>query len=131
MMETIEHEHIQVRAYYLWQHRISDEVPGDAVSDWTEAEKEQKLIDCGPSAATVSFARDILPMFRPIDVRCMTSRGVLLDNYEWMSDPTGDYVNAKSQLAVLTNQSMPPRGPFWSPAQLDLLAKWISDGCPA
>ena len=35
----------------------------------------------------VSFARDILPLFRAIDIAHMKGPGVLLDSYAYMSDP--------------------------------------------
>jgi len=74
----------------------------------------------------VSFAHDILPLFRPIDIAHMKGGGVLLDSYAYMSDPA----HAKSVLDSLTGAPphMPPGGPYWSPEQLDLLQKWIADG---
>jgi hypothetical protein len=40
----------------------------------------------------VSFANDILPLFRSVDIQHMRRRKppVLLDDYAYMSDPTGD-----------------------------------------
>jgi hypothetical protein len=43
----------------------------------------------------VSFARDILPMFRPIDVEHMSKHNILLDDYTYMSDPSSDHGNAQ------------------------------------
>jgi hypothetical protein len=43
----------------------------------------------------VSFARDILPMFRPIDVEHMSKHNILLDDYTYMSDPSSDRGNAQ------------------------------------
>jgi hypothetical protein len=79
--------------------------------------------------ARVSFAADIKPLFREIDVSHMKSFGVDLDDYTYMSDPD----NASNVLATLTpngNQppSMPPGGPYWSAAQLALFAQWQKDG---
>jgi hypothetical protein len=77
-----------------------------------------------PAAGNVSFAKDILPLFRAIDIQHMRPRGVPLD------DPTFMRVSANAQkvLAVLTDQSMPPGGPAWSPEQLALFQKWIDEG---
>jgi hypothetical protein len=76
----------------------------------------------------VSFGKDIEPLFRTIDVDHMKPFGVLLNDYSYMSDATGGHANANAVLKTLTNQSMPPGGPFWQPAQLALFAKWMSDG---
>jgi hypothetical protein len=77
----------------------------------------------------VSFAADIKPLFRAIDISHMKSFGVELDDYTYMSKPA----NANSVLATLSPRngqppSMPPGGPYWTPAQLALFAQWQKDG---
>jgi hypothetical protein len=79
--------------------------------------------------AKVSFAADIKPLFRAVDIAHMNSFGVKLDDYTYMSDPD----NANSVLATLTPSggdppSMPPGGPYWNAAQLALFAQWQKDG---
>jgi hypothetical protein len=76
----------------------------------------------------VSFARDIRPMFRPIDVEHMKRYKVLLDDYAYMSDPSRDHGNAQAVEDTLVKQTMPPGGPFWTAEQLALLKQWRSDG---
>jgi hypothetical protein len=76
----------------------------------------------------VSFSREIQPLFRAIDIDHMKPSGILLDNYAYMSDESGDHAHAKAVFAVLKKQSMPPGGPFWPQSQLDLFAQWMSDG---
>jgi hypothetical protein len=76
----------------------------------------------------VSFAKDIVPLFRPIDIEHMKPAGILLDNYAYMSNAAGGYANATAVLNVLKNRSMPPGGPFWTQDQLDLFANWMSGG---
>jgi hypothetical protein len=83
--------------------------------------------------AFVSFANDIKPLFRAIDVAHMKHGGILLDDYGYMSDPSNDYGHAASVLQSLSPQGdkpphMPPGGPYWTAEQLALLAKWRSDG---
>jgi hypothetical protein len=83
--------------------------------------------------ASVSFARDILPLFRPIDIAHMKPRGVKLDDYAYMSDPANNHQNAEEVQQALSPQdggppAMPPSGPYWSSGQLTLFAKWRSDG---
>ncbi|HEY6273057.1 MAG TPA: hypothetical protein VIX19_13840 [Terriglobales bacterium] len=79
--------------------------------------------------AQVSFAADIKPLFRAIDISHMKSFGVKLDDYPYMSSPD----NANSVLATLTPEndeppSMPPGGPYWTADQLALFAQWQKDG---
>jgi hypothetical protein len=74
----------------------------------------------------VSFATDIKPLFRPIDVAHMQRHGVMLDDFAYMSDPA----NALAVQKTLPGNppSMPPGGPYWTPEQLDIYARWIADG---
>lgn len=77
---------------------------------------------------SVSFAKDIKPLFREIDVTSMEPFGVLLDDYGYMSDSAGNHANAQAVFDSLSEQQMPPGGPYWSKEQLDLFQKWMSDG---
>jgi hypothetical protein len=77
----------------------------------------------------VSFAANIKPLFRTVDVSHMKRFGVELDNYAYMSNPE----NANTVLAALSphdgeQPSMPPGGPYWTDAQLALFAQWQKDG---
>jgi hypothetical protein len=76
----------------------------------------------------VSFARDILPMFRPIDIEHMSKHNILLGDYTYMSDPSRDHGHAQDVEDSLIKQSMPPGGPYWSAQQLSLYKQWGSDG---
>lgn len=76
----------------------------------------------------VSFARDIKPLFRPINVEHMNRYEIFLDDYTYMSDPSRDHGNAQAVEDTLVDQSMPPGGPFWSADQLSLFKQWRSDG---
>ena len=77
----------------------------------------------------VSFARDIGPLFRDVDISHMERHGIKLDDYTFMSDPN----NAQRVLATLSPRdgkppSMPPGGPYWTEAQLGLFVQWQKDG---
>ena len=77
----------------------------------------------------VSFAADVKPLFRAVDVLHMKGFGVELDDYTYMSNPE----NAKSVLATLSPHdgeppSMPPGGPYWTASQLELFEQWQKDG---
>ena len=79
--------------------------------------------------AQISFAADIKPLFRAVDISHMKRFGVELDDYTYMSNPE----NANAVLATLSPHdgeppSMPPSGPYWTSAQLALFAQWQNDG---
>jgi hypothetical protein len=80
----------------------------------------------------VSFANNINPLFRPVDISHMKSHGVNLDDYSYMSVPD----HANKVLETLSPQddgeppSMPPGGPYWTVEQLALFAQWQADGYP-
>jgi hypothetical protein len=48
-----------------------------------------------------SFATDIGPMFRPIDVEHMKRYGVLLDDFAYMSLAESDHGNARAVLETV------------------------------
>jgi hypothetical protein len=94
----------------------------------------------------VSFARDILPLFRAKDIEHMEPLGVPLDDYAYMSDPAGDatfadHANARNVFANVSPTpnppnppdppAMPPGGPYWSAEQLRLYNQWMTDGFQA
>ena len=77
----------------------------------------------------VSFAADIKPLFRAIDISHMEPFGVELDDYSYMSNSD----NANTVLATISQHngeppSMPPGGPYWTAAQLALFVQWQKDG---
>jgi len=99
----------------------------------------------GTPAATVTcqdpnnpptFYQDIVPLFRQMDVECMRNMGVLLVNYDYMSDPAGnsaytDHANANGILDRLSGKNtpqMPLGGPYWSQDNLDLFQQWMVCG---
>jgi hypothetical protein len=83
-----------------------------------------------------SFATDILPLFRAVDISHMKPMGVALDDYSYMADPAGnsdfpDHANGRTVFAYLTGAMtprMPPGGPFWSSGQLQVYQQWMDDG---
>jgi hypothetical protein len=76
---------------------------------------------------SLSFERDIRPLFRDVDVKHMSAMDVFLDDYAYMSDAQ----NAKAVLEYLNGTQqpqMPPGGPFWSEEQLNLFSQWMEQG---
>ena len=78
------------------------------------------------AAAVPGFARDILPLFRPLDVEHMAKGRVLLDQYAYMSVRE----NAERVYDSLATKRMPPpeENATWSPEQVALLRAWIDAG---
>ena len=77
----------------------------------------------------VSFARDIKPLFRTVDISHMKRHNINLDDYTFMSNPD----NANKVLRTLSphdgrSPAMPPGGPYWTQDQLALFAQWQKDG---
>ena len=63
----------------------------------------------------ISFARDIRPLFRDVDISHMERHGIKLDDYTFMSDPD----NANKVFETLSSHegdppAMPPGGPYWT-----------------
>jgi len=79
------------------------------------------------NVSTISFANDIRPLFRPVDIEHMKGMEVLLDDYNYMSDPT----NAQGVYDSLTGKTeprMPPNGPYWGKDKLELFENWMKGG---
>jgi hypothetical protein len=81
---------------------------------------------------TISFATDVLPLFRTADINCMAARGVQLGATNWMCDPAAkfgfpDHGNARRVFSALSRGVMPPNG-AWSPDRLVIYQQWMSDG---
>jgi hypothetical protein len=77
----------------------------------------------------VSFARDIKPLFRAVDISHMKRYKINLDDYAFMSNP--DHANkVLGRLSPHDGHSpaMPPGGPYWTQDQLALFAQWQNDG---
>ena len=59
-----------------------------------------------------SYSKDVKPLFRQRDIDCMNPFGVLLDDFNYMSDPTGDgvfadHANGRHVYARLTGEEHP------------------------
>jgi hypothetical protein len=77
---------------------------------------------------TVSFEKDILPLFTPTDIEHMNDKEIYLSDYAYMSNPD----NATAVLDSVANGSMPPTwgggGGAWPEEKVQLFAKWVEDG---
>lgn len=90
------------------------------------------------SVSCISYARDILPLFKLRDFGCMSDLGVHLDSYAYISAADGDAVfpdhanvrHILSRLQAIGGRRMPPGNP-WTIEQIDLLRNWLETGCKA
>ena len=78
------------------------------------------------ATAAPEFARDILPLFRPIDIEHMAKAGILLDQYAYMSVSE----NAERVYDSIAAKRMPPpdEDALWAAEQVALLRAWIDAG---
>ena len=84
------------------------------------------------NVSKVSFARDIRPLFRSVDIEHMKGMDILLDDYKYMSDATNQHENAHRVYDSLTGKTkprMPLNGPFWAKDKLVLFENWMKGGC--
>jgi hypothetical protein len=90
-----------------------------------------RLLEVLVKNSKVSFARDIRPLFRSVDIEHMKGMDILLDDYKYMSDAANQYENARRVYDSLTGKTeprMPPKGPYWPKDKLDLFDSWMKDG---
>jgi hypothetical protein len=73
----------------------------------------------------LSFAKDIRPLFRDGDLKCMKPAGVLLDDVAWMSVPE----NAQHVYHAVASGKMPPDAP-WPAERVELFKQWMEEGFP-
>jgi hypothetical protein len=74
---------------------------------------------------TLSFAKDIRPLFRDIDVGHMQPAGYDLSSY--------DDVKSKAEIiygVVSAGTMPPPPGPVWTAETCAMFRAWIDEGCP-
>ena len=74
---------------------------------------------------TLSFAKDILPLFRDGDIKCMTRGGVKLGEAAWMCVPA----NAQLVYGAVSAGKMPPDAP-WAKERVALFKAWMDAGLP-
>jgi hypothetical protein len=77
---------------------------------------------------TTSFTRDILPLFRPIDIEHMRDIRIDLSQYNSVRE-SADVIRERVQGPEESRMPPEPDQP-WTKAQIDLFAKWIADGFP-
>jgi hypothetical protein len=79
-------------------------------------------------SAAPGFERDVLPLFRPVDIEHMAPFGVQLDQYTYMSVPA----NAERVYSSIAAKKMPPgSGDAWADEKVRLLRSWIDGGLRA
>jgi len=74
----------------------------------------------------LSFAKDIRPLFREGDVKCMAPAGVRLDDPAWMSVAA----NAQAVYHAVSSGAMPPDAP-WPKERVKAFKTWMDEGFAA
>jgi hypothetical protein len=74
----------------------------------------------------LSFAKDIRPLFRDGDVKCMAPAGVRLDDPAWMCVAA----NAQTVYHAVSTGAMPPDAP-WTEERVKMFKSWMDEGFPA
>jgi hypothetical protein len=82
-----------------------------------------------PSTSTTSFARDILPLFRPVDIKHMSKppHNLDLSIYETVKDREAEI---RERLKEPNRPMPPPPHQRWTEVQTDLFERWIAEGFP-
>jgi hypothetical protein len=85
-----------------------------------------------PATTTTSFARDILPLFRRVDVDHMTDEGLDLSSYETVKNRADRILERVNNPEATTGERTMPPPPHqpWTKAQTDLFDRWIREGFP-
>lgn len=85
----------------------------------------------GVKETTTSFARDILPLFRPKDIAHMNELvGMNLTEYEVVKAEAENILARVQRLESSPRRMPPPPDAKWTKAQIDLFAKWMAEGFP-
>jgi hypothetical protein len=115
-------------AFFGPADRISRAASGNTYTQMTrKGTPVQRGVSPMPDSDHVSFARDIRPLFRAVDIEHMEPMGVALDDYDFMSDPDNAQ-KVYDSLLETAQPRMPIGGPYWSKEQLDLYSRWMSGG---
>jgi len=77
-----------------------------------------------------SFAKDIRPLFRDVDVDHMNDYGLDLSDYQQVKDNAPEILRRVSSSDDGVRMPPPPDAP-WTPAQVTIFQQWIADGTPA
>ena len=87
-----------------------------------------------PPTSTTSFARDIAPLFRPVDIEHMLRPRLDLDlsSYERVKDRAERIRVRVDNPEATTGEGPMPPSPHqrWTAAQIDLFKRWIDEGFP-
>lgn len=115
-----------------------EEMKGSDASDAADPHLQRLLtsdrarlafIEAGPAPGpTTSFARDILPLFRPKDIEHMGNLGVDLSRHDAVRGSAQSIVELVSGTG---GRRMPPApDQRWTKVQIELLERWIAEGFP-
>jgi hypothetical protein len=107
----------------------ADEVLASLLED---TRQRRDVITQGHAPATTSFATDILPLFRPMDIEHMNDMvGIDLTAHDTVSQ-LGASISGRLKLPLDDPRRMPPPPDDpWPPERIALFDKWVAEGSPA
>lgn len=110
----------------------SADAADDDLTNQLEASRQRRDLITGQAAtpvATTSFARDILPLFRPVDIEHMNDQvGLDLSDFDVVRT-SADAISRR--MKGLGGRVMPPPpDPPLSAAQIALFDTWVAEGFP-
>jgi Ferritin-like len=94
----------------------------------TDTARLQVMDGGAPPEPTTSFARDVLPLFRPIDIDHMNGIGLDLTDFEAVRSSAA---SISARLKGIGGRRMPPPpDPPLTPDQIKVFDTWIAEGFP-
>jgi hypothetical protein len=119
---------------HVHRMQVADQADADdsILADLLETDMARLGLMHGDGSApvpTTSFARDVRPLFRPIDVEHMNDQvGMDLTNFDVVRSSAA---SISQRLKGLGGRRMPPPpDPPLTPAQIELFDAWITEGFP-
>ena len=80
-----------------------------------------------PPQPTTSFARDIAPLFRPVDIEHMNDFGLNLADFDAVRAAAGEISN---RLKGIGGRMPPPPDAALSADKISTFDTWVAEGCP-
>ena len=114
------------------QHADPADAADDVLASLLEDTRQRRdAITQGHAPATTSFATDILPLFRPMDIEHMQHMvGIDLTSHDTVRQ-LGATISARLKLPRNDRRRMPPPPDDpWPPQRIALFDKWVAEGSP-
>ena len=115
------------------QHADPADAADETLASLLEDTRQRRdVLTQGHAPATTSFATDIRPLFRPMDIAHMNNMvGIDLTAHDTVSE-LGAAISGRLKLPRDDRRRMPPPPDDpWPPERIALFDKWVAEGSPA